>query len=270
MTWIFSFDPARDAVTGRADGHPGSPLLVPVRDWFELVLDADDPSLVLGATLELSAGVPVDLRVVEGHLGASVAQGFKKALRLIELESPSSAWKMVHDADVDVEALLRRSRLLQIQVTTAGWTGNEEGGMSRVNVPDVVGPYVNRETMADAEELLDEVLLDGTQGRAIDAIRRIPRILDADERITVIPSDEPLSCTDLLIALCFDKDDLERRFNEALKHLAIHCPNTKLVVLVTSKWSPKTWRRVQADVRALLVPFVILMVGPEEAISQIR
>ena len=102
------------------------------------------------------------------------------------------------------------------------------------------------------EGLISETLADGTEGRA-----KLPADRGPAGFLNVIPSDVTGPCTDLLIAFCFDGDDFGNRLRETAYHAGIHCPDTRLIVFVTSKWDPRTWKRDHerafADLDARLV-----------------
>lgn len=63
----------------------------------------------------------------------------------------------------------------------------------------------------------------------------------------------------MLLGLCFDQDNLDDRLRDIAYHAGIHCGETKLVVIVTSQWDPKKWKKHEkafADLNAKVVIFV--------------
>jgi hypothetical protein len=62
-----------------------------------------------------------------------------------------------------------------------------------------------------------------------------------------------------LLAFCFDGDSFAKRLREVVYH-AVHCPDTKLVLFVTSKWEPTEWKQNHeqafADLGAEVVIFL--------------
>ncbi len=88
--------------------------------------------------------------------------------------------------------------------------------------------------------------------------------------INLIPSDRKGPCTDVLLVFCFDADNFERRLNDAIKHAGIHCPGTRAVVFITSKWDPKIWGELERDVVALRATFTVMMHGPSGQLARLR
>lgn len=106
-------------------------------------------------------------------------------------------------------------------------------------------------------ELIRRILQGGTEGKA-------PSIPGGDQAtsqqgrgINVIPSKAKGSCCELLLAFCFDSDSFNDRLREIAYHAGIHCPDTKLVILVTSQWINKDWKKNHekafADLNAKIV-----------------
>jgi hypothetical protein len=95
---------------------------------------------------------------------------------------------------------------------------------------DQIGSYVSR--------LIAQTVEGGTDGKA--------RIESSQHRagpINVIPSDVEGVCHELLVAFCFDGDSFNDRLRDIAYHAGIHCPDTKLVILVTSQWINKDWKK---------------------------
>ena len=107
-------------------------------------------------------------------------------------------------------------------------------------------------------ELIERVVADGTDGKARPVF---PVQEQAGGAINVIPSELEGPCRDVLVAFCFDGDSFNERLREVAYHAGIHCPETKLIVLVTSRWNPREWKRNHEDafanLRAKLVVFFV-------------
>ena len=67
---------------------------------------------------------------------------------------------------------------------------------------------------------------------------------DTSGPINVIPSEPGHECRQVLVAFCFDRDNLGDRLREIVYHAGIHCrEQTKLVMIVTSQWDPTEWKK---------------------------
>ncbi|MFM7687645.1 MAG: hypothetical protein ACKPDI_17240, partial [Actinomycetota bacterium] len=97
----------------------------------------------------------------------------------------------------------------------------------------------------------------GTKGKAERRLEGLHGKL-ANQGINVIPSDGGGQCCPVLLAFCFDGDKLYDRLDQAVKHAGIHCPNTDLVVFVTSHWKWSDWRKHEREVRRIKARFVVL------------
>lgn len=77
-----------------------------------------------------------------------------------------------------------------------------------------------------------------------------------------IPGAGQVPCTGLLLGYCFDGDSFDDRLREIVYHASVHCPETAMIVLVTTKWSPETWRRKHEqafrDLRAMVAIYFYL------------
>lgn len=106
--------------------------------------------------------------------------------------------------------------------------------------------------------IISTVVEAGTKGKAA---RRLEDLLGniGSHDINVIPSDEKGACCSVLLTFCFDGDPLYKRLDEAVKHAGIHCPNTALVVFVTSHWKWSDWRKHEREIRKIKAKFVVLM-----------
>lgn len=95
---------------------------------------------------------------------------------------------------------------------------------------------------------------DGTDGKA-----RVRGQQDVSGPINMIPSEHEGECREVLLGLCFDQDNLDDRLREIAYHAGIHCEETKLVVIATSQWDPKKWKKHEkafADLKAKVVIFL--------------
>jgi len=87
------------------------------------------------------------------------------------------------------------------------------------------------------EKLIRVSLEDGTDGRAT------PPPYGLSGPLNVIPGSSAAECTPVLVAFCFDADRFSERLHEISDHAGIHCPQTRVIVLVTSQWDMKKWKR---------------------------
>jgi len=95
---------------------------------------------------------------------------------------------------------------------------------------------VPNENICSIADLIVSTVADGTKGHA----RPLPQ-QGVEYTINVIPSEVTDGCRDMLVAFCFDADSFNERLREVAYHAGIHCPHTKLVILVTSQWKPIDW-----------------------------
>jgi hypothetical protein len=78
--------------------------------------------------------------------------------------------------------------------------------------------------------------------------------------INIIPAEGEGECQQVLLAFCLDGDKFGDRLREIAYHAGIHCPETKLVVIVTSQWNPTEWKKNHdeafTDIKAKVVIFL--------------
>lgn len=126
-----------------------------------------------------------------------------------------------------------------------------------VNPPDTVGVLSG---------LIDHLLSEGTDGRASTGAKRLQSGANVGKGgglINIIPGDERDRCRETVLALCFDADSFDNRLHETMKHVEYECPDTKVVVFITSKWEPKTWKEKWDVVfENLSAKVVLLLAGP--------
>jgi hypothetical protein len=269
-------DEAHDAVVGTVtDREEVGPIdIVPVAPWLDLSVDRGRSEVLRAFSIEGAAtarGEGVDLRWFSQLVGSSLADAAWYVLRSVE-SVDTGATVEVEVEDDPRRDYLRLNYLFNI-VHTAGWAG--EGGWQMSNgwtVGDILGSLgLDRDGLGSAERLVRAVLEGGTEGRAETRVRDLrEQGLPGDGLLNLIPSDLMGPCTDVLIVLCFDKDSLERRLNEAIKHAGIHCPATRAVVLVTSKWDPKVWTELERDIVAVRASFSVMMRGPSGQLTRLR
>lgn len=108
-------------------------------------------------------------------------------------------------------------------------------------------------------ELIEQAIVEGTEGKARLPYRQKQPLLG--DSINVIPSDIVGSCRDVLVAFCFNGDSFSKRLREVAYHAGIHCPETKVVILVTSQWNPREWernhRKAFEDLKAVVVIYFV-------------
>jgi len=103
-------------------------------------------------------------------------------------------------------------------------------------------------------------LISGTLGEVTSGKAEVPGSQDVGGPINVIPAGGEGECRQVLLAFCFDGDKFGNRLREVAYHAGIHCPETKLVVIVTSQWNPTEWKKNHeeafADLKAKVVIFL--------------
>lgn len=112
---------------------------------------------------------------------------------------------------------------------------NDLGGL--FTEADVRGQY------EAAVAVIETMLRSGTEKKAPTMVG--PGETVAGSSVSVIPSARmaPSDCGEALLIFCFDGDSFDDRLREAAYHAAIDCPGTKLVVLITSQWNPRVWKK---------------------------
>src|SRR5262249_50863322 len=104
--------------------------------------------------------------------------------------------------------------------------------------------------------------ISGTAGEGTEGKARVHNPQGISGPINVIPSEHKGACRQVLLGFCFDQDNLDDRLREIVYHAGIHCQEeTKLVVIVTSQWDPKKWKKHEkafSDLNAKVVIFLAL------------
>ncbi len=275
--WLVRTDVAQDAVVGAAETqeHPVVDI-VPVTPWLDLHVERSRSERLVafsveGVTRARQSGF--DLRWFGRLVGRPLAEAVWDALSGDHSASDDGDRALVVEVEEDERRDLRRLNHLLNVVQAAGWAGERGWQMADGwTVGDLLGPLdVSRDAMGSAEWLVRGLLEHGTEGRAETRVRDLDPIgRPGGEIVNLIPSDHMGPCADVLIALCFDADNLERRLNEAIKHAGIHCPATRAVVFITSKWDPKVWVGLERDVTVLRAMFMVIMCGPSGQLARLR
>jgi hypothetical protein len=103
-------------------------------------------------------------------------------------------------------------------------------------------------------------LISATVGEDTSGKAQILGSQDVGGPINVIPAEGQGECRQVLLGFCFDGDKFGDRLREVAYHAGIHCPETKLVVMVTSQWNPTEWKKNHeeafADLKAKVVIFI--------------
>jgi mRNA-degrading endonuclease YafQ of YafQ-DinJ toxin-antitoxin module len=150
----------------------------------------------------------------------------------------------------------------------AGQLGNftmfsfEEDYRTQVNLEELkttleahvsgAGGYGRGDLAGTIQQLIASYLDGGTDGKASSCTD-----YQIDAPINVIPSEATGPCQSILIAFCFDGDPFNDRFREIAYHAGIHCPDTQLIIIITSHWNAKDWKKSHekafADLKATTV-----------------
>lgn len=101
--------------------------------------------------------------------------------------------------------------------------------------------HVSENIAGTVIELIKKAIDSGTEGKARPPHDQEPWPEEA--MMNVIPSAMKGPCREVLVAFCFDSDSFNGRLREVAYHAGIHCPDTKVVVLVTSQWNAKAWKK---------------------------
>jgi hypothetical protein len=103
--------------------------------------------------------------------------------------------------------------------------------------------------------LIINALRDGTEGKAK---AQGPEGALPLGNVNIIPSQVKGECKDVLLAFCFDGDSFEDRLREIVQHVGISCPRTRVVILTTSQWNPKVWKRKYEEAFTNMQPCVAI------------
>jgi hypothetical protein len=87
--------------------------------------------------------------------------------------------------------------------------------------------------------------------------------------INVIPGEREGECREILLGFCFDRDKLGERLREIAYHAGIHCPQTRVVVIVTSQWDPTEWKKNHEEAFGDLKAKVVIFLAAFEKLVRI-
>lgn len=90
------------------------------------------------------------------------------------------------------------------------------------------------------------------------------------ELVNILPGDDPGSCAPVVLGICFDDDSFGDRVRELVYHAEFHCPDTRLVILLTSQWDAAEWRNGhQRAIAAMHADVMVILVGPRQELHRI-
>lgn len=104
----------------------------------------------------------------------------------------------------------------------------------------LLGTELSQNLVGTIVDLISQTLIDGTDGKALPSSNAT---YENQGPINVIPAGSRGACKSILLAFCFDGDSFADRLREVAYHAGIHCPDTKLLILITSQWNPKEWKK---------------------------
>jgi hypothetical protein len=276
--WEIIFDSEADCLSARRANldRERSHDLVPCRAGFGILVEYGNPHRFVGfqmANFTSGGRADLDLELISRIGGTGLAKAVEDA-RTHSLSNPFDDdyfRRVTSQAEPDEGQTIALLSYLRNCVSAYGWVPQPREDVMRYplitdeiyNESDVDG-----ELLAELNMILGRAIEQGTSGKASTALRR-DRVAGTTS-INVIPTDETSACSPLLLAFCFDGDDLSDLVNEAVKHAGIHCPATRAVVLATSKWDPNKWKRLERDVLALRSTFFVYLIGPEGAVVRVR
>jgi addiction module RelE/StbE family toxin len=156
----------------------------------------------------------------------------------------------------NVEEKIPASELETFQMFTPYMNGSEEVFNEIAQLVGEAEVSGNAHDIAGLLQcLISAAVGDGTAGKA-----HVHSQQDVSGPINVIPSEHEGACRQVLLGLCFDQDNLDERLREIVYHAGIHCQKeTKLIVIVTSQWDPKKWKKHEkafADLNAKVTIFL--------------
>jgi mRNA-degrading endonuclease RelE of RelBE toxin-antitoxin system len=211
---------------------------------------------------------------VESVRGAS--RGVKScrvshSMRMIYRVSPDGILQLFHVAGHDTAYRKAVMHWVSAFELTGFEPDREEFEM--LDMPHGERPFVDESVYGSLVEMglpseLTETILgvvhhsteEGTQGKA-KPVDRHGSV--GGSSLNIIPSALPSPCHESLLVFCFDGDSFDDRLRETAYHAGIHCPNTRLVVFVTSKWDPTKWKKNhERAFEGLQARVVVLFAGP--------
>ena len=115
--------------------------------------------------------------------------------------------------------------------------------------------YRNQSRLQDlrpeVEEILSRVLNDLENGKTNE---KAPHNIESNlySNINLIPSDFYGQCTDLLIVLCYDKDDIYYRFKEGLDNAIEKCYGiNKDVYFISTQWHSNKVKELSGYIKSV-------------------
>jgi hypothetical protein len=123
-------------------------------------------------------------------------------------------------------------------------------------------------SFVEFQEPLTDIIMNGVEfGTEGTAPQFIPDAYTGADIANVIPSTGSGECRPILLVFCFDDDSFDDRLREAAYHASIFCPETRLVILITSHWDAKTWKtKHQAAFEKMNAQSAMLFVGFDEMV----
>jgi mRNA-degrading endonuclease RelE of RelBE toxin-antitoxin system len=131
------------------------------------------------------------------------------------------------------------SEEIPVRDDLGGWTVFESYDLMEDLWPEELDD-LRAEFLDSIQDAIRDGLKGGTQGKA-----SVPPSMTsgAAAQLNVIPGASTAPCRPVLVAFCFDGDQFGDRLREIAYHSGIHCPQTRFIVLVTSQWNPREWKR---------------------------
>jgi hypothetical protein len=279
--WRVYLDDASDALFAIVSDQPSrEPVdVIPITPSVALHVDRARSDVLRGFSIQDAARARregFDLRSFGRLVGRPLAEAVWSFLASDERVAPDAVIE-VEVADAATRDNTRLNYLFNL-VHRAGWADTGRSPTVTERLQTNIGPLaeilrplnINPDAIGTAQSFLDDLLEAGTEGKAEKRVRsQTSHWRDFGSLFNLIPSDFEGPCADLLVALCFDADKLEDRLNDAIKHAGIHCPKTRAVVFITSKWDPKVWTKLEHDVTALHASFHIMVRGPAGELARL-
>ena len=103
------------------------------------------------------------------------------------------------------------------------------------------------DSLGSVQQIIEHMMAGDTSGKARPS--QLPG--GGGAPVNVIPFDSSTprgQCTPVLLAFCFDGDSLDSRLHEIERHVTLDCRDTRVVILVTTQWQPKVWKKKYEEV----------------------
>jgi mRNA-degrading endonuclease RelE of RelBE toxin-antitoxin system len=225
---------------------------------------------------------------VERAIAVLLENPSRRGLNIERVKGSDNAWSCRVTRSWRIIYRLRDSQTIELLLVAPHDAAYREGayywlaprpGEERVPESDLEGfqmfapsPNGMQQVLAGIDELVREAQLSGEVQNIADLMRRlisdtvgedtagkaeVSDTQDVGGPINVIPAKGKGECRQVLLAFCFDGDKFGDRLREVAYQAGIHCPETKLVVIVTSQWNPTEWKKNHeeafADIKAKVV-----------------